>query len=105
MQIYNNLSAIFPENEDEAIIYNQISKKLNLEYKFTPLSWVFLKLKDKYILNIKKEAKTETKTKNYYIVKPLDTISSISKKLNIDEEFLKSILKNQKLYIGKKIEF
>ena len=43
-------------------------------------------------------------TKRYYIVKPLDTISSIGEKLKINEEVLKQKLKTDRVFIGQKIE-
>ena len=42
---------------------------------------------------------------NIYIVKPLDSLQSISKKLNMPIEALKSITGGGHLFIGQKIEF
>lgn len=40
---------------------------------------------------------------NFYVVKPLDTIKSVSKKLNMTEAELIALAKTKKLFIGQKI--
>lgn len=44
-----------------------------------------------------------TKKQNTYIVKPLDTIKTISQKLGISEEDLKQKINGKSLYIGQKL--
>lgn len=43
------------------------------------------------------------KNSKVYIVKPLDTISSIAKKLNVDEEVIYKKIKSKNVFIGQKI--
>ena len=43
------------------------------------------------------------KSKIEYIVKPLDTFSLVAKKINIAENYLRSIINTKHLYVGQKI--
>ena len=43
------------------------------------------------------------KSKIEYIVKPLDTFSLVAKKINIAEDYLRSIINTKHLYVGQKI--
>ncbi|MBE7074856.1 MAG: LysM peptidoglycan-binding domain-containing protein [Clostridiales bacterium] len=43
--------------------------------------------------------------KNEYIVKPLDTFSSVAKALNISEQQVRSAANTKNLFIGQKIVF
>ena len=46
---------------------------------------------------------TILKEKNYYIVKPADTISSVAKTLNITEQELLNKISTKYIFIGQKI--
>ena len=46
---------------------------------------------------------TNTVPKNKYIVKPLDTISSVAKKLDISEQELIKITNCKSLYVGQEL--
>ena len=46
---------------------------------------------------------TILKEKNYYIVKPADTISSVAKTLNITEQELLNKISTKNIFIGQKI--
>ena len=52
----------------------------------------------------KKTATKVTGNANFYIVKPLDTFESVSKKLNISIQKLKALAGTKHLYVGQKIE-
>ena len=46
-----------------------------------------------------------SQTKNIYIVKPLDTLEKIAKKLNLSEDYLKTCINSKNIFIGQKITF
>lgn len=49
--------------------------------------------------------KTNNLNNNYYIVKPLDTIETVAKKLSLDKQKLIQIVGGNQLFVGQKIKF
>ncbi len=47
--------------------------------------------------------KTSAKSGNVYVVKPLDTFDSVSKKFNVDKQELKKIANTKQLFVGQKL--
>lgn len=53
----------------------------------------------------KKSLSLKEDFKNFYIVKPLDNVKNVSKKLNMSEEELIKITGSKYLFVGQKIYF
>lgn len=72
--------------------FQDIAKKLGID--------VFVLQKNNEISNLSKGDYIEIINQNFYVVKPLDTISSISRKLDVSEQML--IQKNniRQIFIG-----
>lgn len=90
------ISCIFPQM---IYIENEYVKKSIIE-KFN--------LNNQQIVNLKVGDWFKTKINNNvneYVVKPMDTFFSVSKKLNIDETTLRKNMKTKHLFVGQKIKF
>lgn len=94
MNIFQDVpSVMFIRNEQDIYFVNNflIKSKTNYECAFGTISNI--KIGD---VLIKKDMA--------YIVKPLDTLETISKKLNVSVEYIKSKNNIKNLYVGQKLE-
>lgn len=80
---------IYIENEENLKQVEELLKQNNLKSnnKLEINSWITISQKE-----------------NYYIVKPADTIESVSKTLNISQEELKHKIATKHLFIGQRIK-
>ena len=88
MNVFEIISdTIFIEDEYDLNFIMQNAEKLGVKKEDIKLNT---------IINLNEEQKE-------YIVKPLDTFESVSKKLGIDVEILKQKVESGRLFVGQKI--
>ena len=88
MNVFEIISdTIFIEDEYDLNFIMQNAEKLGVKKEDIKLNT---------IINLNKEQKE-------YIVKPLDTFESVSKKLGVDVEILKQKVESGRLFVGQKI--
>ncbi len=94
MNIFQDVpSVMFIENENDVNFIKDFLIKNKTTYDNTYGDISKIKIGDILI-----------KQNKVYVVKPLDTLESISKKLNISVEYIKSKNNIKNLYVGQKLE-